>query len=161
MFGPNVHCRSSPTNFAADDRRRISFTRRLFGWNSVTIGVRIFWQVSLQVVELSLISWKILQVYMLLMILAFHGSVLSTHTQHLTCLCIFWDCPIEFAHLSAKVRYSPFEFLPQDNTGKVADESQAEEAVKAHGVQSENSKSGGTHHPWKRLGFLSVELNVI
>lgn len=98
---------------------------------------------------------------MLLMILAFHGSVLSTHTQHLTCLCIFWDCPIEFAHLSAKVRYSPFEFLPQDNTGKVADESQAEEAVKAHGVQSENSKSGGTHHPWKRLGFLSVELNVI
>ena len=73
----------------------------------------------------------------------------------------FWDCPIEFAHLSAEVRYSPFEFLPQDNTGKVADESQAEEAVKAHGVQSENSKSGGTHHPWKLLGFLSVELNVI
>ena len=58
------------------------------------------------------------------------------------------------------MRYSPFEFLPQDNTGKVADESQAEEAVKAHGVQSENSKSGRTHHPWKRLGFLSVELNV-
>ena len=83
IFGPNVHCRSSPTSFAADGRRRISFTRRLFGWNSATIGVRIFWQVSLKVVELSLISCKILQVYMLLMILI----VLSTHTH--ACFCIF------------------------------------------------------------------------
>lgn len=31
----------------------------------------------------------------------------------------------------AEVRYSPFEFLPQDNEGKVAHESEAEEAVKA------------------------------
>lgn len=30
-----------------------------------------------------------------------------------------------------EVRYSPFEFLPQNNEGKVADASQAEEAVKA------------------------------
>ena len=54
------------------------------------------------------------------------------------------------------MRYSPFEFLPQNNEGKVADESQAEEAVKA-----EMGLAGCFYHCTRCIGSARMKIMEI